>query len=128
MPSSSAPRKGRVGLGYWRRYARPTHRPHADLERIFVAPAHQGAGVGRALVQALLASAKAAGIEVLTLDLRADNTSALRLYESLGFVEYGRLERFVAVGDERYGKIFCALDLRKEPQVSKALEADPTPR
>ena len=26
-----------VGLGYWRRYARPTHRPHADLERVAVA-------------------------------------------------------------------------------------------
>jgi len=28
-----------IGFGYWRRYARPTHRPHANLERMAVASA-----------------------------------------------------------------------------------------
>jgi hypothetical protein len=51
-------------------------------------------------------------VEVLTLDLRADNTAAIELYESLGFDRYGRLERFVAVGEARYDKLFYALDLR----------------
>ncbi|SEL37441.1 GNAT family N-acetyltransferase [Streptacidiphilus jiangxiensis] len=102
-----------VGLGYWTRYARPTHRPHADLEKVAVDPAAQGRGVGRALVSALVADARAADIEVLTLDARGDNANALHLYRNLGFTEYGRLPDFVAVGERRYDKVFCMLDLRR---------------
>lgn len=101
-----------VGLGYWQRYARPTHRPHADLEKLAVAAGAHGLGVGRALTAALVEDARRAGIEVLTLDARGDNTRALRLYASLGFTEYGRLPRFVAVGERRYDKVFCMLDFR----------------
>ncbi|MFF9087445.1 GNAT family N-acetyltransferase [Streptomyces sp. NPDC014991] len=103
-----------VGLGYWLRYARPTHRPHADLEKIAVDAAAHGRGVGRALTAALIADARRAGIEVLTLDARGDNSSALHLYRSLGFTEYGRLPDFVAVGERRYDKVFCMLDLRRQ--------------
>jgi ribosomal protein S18 acetylase RimI-like enzyme len=101
-----------VGLGYWRRYARPTHRPHANLERLAVASGHQHRGVGRAVTEALVAAAQEAQVEQLTLDLRADNTVALALYGSVGFGIYGRLKDFVAVGAMRYDKVFCVLDLR----------------
>ncbi len=103
-----------VGLGYWLRYARPTHRPHADLEKIAVASSAHGRGIGRALTAALIDDARRAGIEVLTLDARGDNDSALRLYRSLGFTEYGRLPDFVAVGEHRYDKVFCMLDFRRQ--------------
>jgi ribosomal protein S18 acetylase RimI-like enzyme len=99
------------GLGYWRRYDRPTHRPHADVEKVAVDPSHQGHGFGRRIMSELIAAARDAGIEVLTLDQRADNTRAAALYESLGFRQYGRLERFVAVGDQRWDKLFYALRL-----------------
>ncbi|MFD6938739.1 GNAT family N-acetyltransferase [Streptomyces goshikiensis] len=102
-----------VGFGYWLRYARPTHRPHADLEKLAVDFALQGHGVGRALTAALVEDARAAGIEVLTLDVRGDNANALALYRSLGFSEYGRLPGFVAVGERRYDKVFLMLDLRR---------------
>jgi ribosomal protein S18 acetylase RimI-like enzyme len=101
-----------AGLGYWRRYDRPTHRPHADVEKVAVAPDAQGRGVGRRLMTELIAAARSAGVEVLTLDLRGDNERAAGLYESLGFQRYGRLPRFVAVGDRRWDKLFYALDLR----------------
>ena len=103
-----------LGLGYWRRYDRPTHRPHADVEKVAVDPDHQGRGLGRRLMTELVAAARDAHIEVLTLDQRGDNTRAAALYESLGFRLYGRLERFVAVGDQRWDKLFYALDLRDE--------------
>ncbi|MFD0071235.1 GNAT family N-acetyltransferase [Streptomyces sp. NPDC127166] len=103
-----------VGLGYWVRYARPTHRPHADLEKIAVDAGAQGLGVGRALTAALVEDARQAGIEVLTLDARGDNANALHLYRSLGFTEYGRLPDFVAVGERRYDKVFCMLDFRRK--------------
>lgn len=103
-----------VGLGYWLRYARPTHRPHADLEKVAVAAAAHGRGVGRALTAALISDAREAGIEVLTLDARGDNANALHLYRSLGFTEYGRLPGFVAVGEHRYDKVFHMLDFRRQ--------------
>lgn len=107
---------GLAGLGYWQRYARPTNRPHADIQKVAVAPGWQGRGVGRLLMSELVSSAARAGIEVLTLDFRGDNERAARLYESLGFTEYGRLPRFVAVGSARYDKVFYARDLRASGQ------------
>jgi ribosomal protein S18 acetylase RimI-like enzyme len=101
-----------AGLGYWRRYPRPTHRPNASLEKIAVAAHAQGHGVGRALVSALVSDARNAGIEVLTLDFRGDNTRAQHLYKSLGFTEYGRLPNFVAFGDRRYDMVMFMLDFR----------------
>ena len=101
-----------AGLGYWLRYTRPTHRPHADLEKLAVAADVHGHGIGRALTVALIDDARRAGIEVLTLDARGDNSTALGLYRSLGFTEYGRLPRFVAVGARRYDKVLLMLDLR----------------
>ncbi|WP_327274563.1 GNAT family N-acetyltransferase [Streptomyces sp. NBC_01224] len=103
-----------VGLGYWLRYTRPTHRPHADLEKLAVDATAHGHGIGRALTAALISDAREAGIEVLTLDARGDNANALHLYRSLGFTEYGRLPEFVAVGERRYDKVFCMLDFRRQ--------------
>lgn len=104
---------GLAGLGYWTRYERPAHRQHADVRRVAVAAPAQGRGVGRALTRALIATADAAGVEMLTLDVRGDSAAALHLYRSLGFTEYGRLKDFVAVGSRRYDTVFYALDLRE---------------
>ena len=101
------------GFGYWRRYDRPTHRPHADVEKVAIARDRQGRGLGRQIMTDLIAAARAEQVEVLTLDLRADNNRAAALYESLGFQQYGRLGRFVAVGDRRWDKLLYALDLRE---------------
>ncbi|WP_030800164.1 GNAT family N-acetyltransferase [Streptomyces sp. NRRL S-337] len=103
-----------IGLGYWLRYAQATNRQHADLVKIAVAAEAHGRGIGRSLTSTLVADAREAKIEVLTLDARADNTRALRLYRSLGFREYGRLPAFVAMGGRRYDKVFYMLDLRTE--------------
>ena len=52
-----------------------------------------GLGVGRALTRACIECAKAAGYEQLELEVVADNTRAIDLYLSEGFVEYGRNPR-----------------------------------
>jgi len=102
-----------AGIGYWERYSRPTHYPHANIEKVTIDPGFQGRGLGRQLMKQLITTAVNAGIEVLTLDFRGDNERAAKLYKSLGFTEYGRLPRFVAVGNARYDKMFYALDLRQ---------------
>lgn len=96
-----------LGAGWWQRYAKPTQRQNADLDKLAVNPAAAGQGVGRRLLRMLLAEAETAGIEHLTLDLRQGNDRAEHLYASEGFREYGRLTDFVAPGDgTRCGKIF----------------------
>jgi len=101
-----------LGVGYWMRYPRPTHRRNADLQKIAVTKAAQGHGIGRAVTTTLIDDARRADIEVLTLDVRGDNLGAQHLYESLGFLQYGRIPKFVAVNEDRYDKICYYLTLR----------------
>lgn len=57
---------------------------------ISIDKAYWGLGIGRALTQACIECAKAAGYAQLELEVVADNISAISLYQSAGFVEYGR--------------------------------------
>ena len=52
-----------------------------------------GLGIGRALTRACIELAKQAGYAQLELQAVADNAHALALYESEGFVEFGRNPR-----------------------------------
>jgi mycothiol synthase len=75
-----------------------------DLGEIFVIgvdPSRKGAGLGRALVIAGLASLAERGVRTGMLFVDGDNQAALRLYESLGFTIHRRdraYERDVAAG------------------------------
>lgn len=57
---------------------------------VSVERAYWGLGIGRALTAACIECAKSAGYEQLELDVVSDNISAINLYKSFGFVEYGR--------------------------------------
>ena len=57
---------------------------------ISVDQAYWGLGVGRALTKACIECAKRAEYAQLELEVVAENRSAIALYESVGFVEYGR--------------------------------------
>ena len=60
---------------------------------ISVAREYWGLGIGRALTRACVACARRAGYAQLELDVVADNASAIALYTSEGFVEFGRNPR-----------------------------------
>ena len=60
---------------------------------ISVAKAFWGLGIGRALTESCIRLAKEAGYTQLELQAVADNRSAIGLYESVGFREYGRNPR-----------------------------------
>lgn len=60
---------------------------------ISVDQAYWGFGVGRALMNAAIACARKAGYEQMELEVVAENTAAVRLYESVGFIEFGRNPR-----------------------------------
>jgi ribosomal protein S18 acetylase RimI-like enzyme len=70
---------------------------------MMVRPEVRRGGVGRALLEACIGEARrTAGIEMLTLSVTAGNAAAQRLYESSGFVVYGRLERAIRLAGGRY--------------------------
>jgi ribosomal protein S18 acetylase RimI-like enzyme len=72
----------------------------------------QGMGIGRALVDACIAEASAAGgLVMLTLTVTASNASAVHLYESAGFTRYGRLERAICVDGVYHAKDHMTLSL-----------------
>ncbi|MBN6036412.1 ribosomal protein S18-alanine N-acetyltransferase [Amycolatopsis sp. 195334CR] len=64
-----------------------------SLHTIGVAPEHQGKGIGKALLEALLAKADELRAPVL-LEVRTDNEVALKLYETHGFTKLGVRKRY----------------------------------
>jgi phosphinothricin acetyltransferase len=60
---------------------------------VYVAPDAQGRGVGRALLEALVASADAAGLWTIQTSVFPENAATLALHERVGFRVVGRRER-----------------------------------
>ena len=60
---------------------------------ISVDQAYWGLGIGRALMEACIECAKKAGFEQIELNVIADNSRAIDMYEKAGFVEFGRNPR-----------------------------------
>ncbi|MBR0825946.1 GNAT family N-acetyltransferase [Bradyrhizobium manausense] len=78
-----------VGVAGFRRQDGTKIAHKAVLWGMYVQPTARGAGVGKSLVEAVVAHA-APCVEQLQLTVVSENASALRLYESAGFVAYGR--------------------------------------
>jgi GNAT superfamily N-acetyltransferase len=57
----------------------------AEIKNMAVAPSHQGRGIGRALVEAAIALARAEGRSMLVVATAAADTGNLRFYQRAGF-------------------------------------------
>lgn len=60
---------------------------------ISIAKEFWGLGIGRALITACIECAKEAGYSQLELEVVSENSSAIALYKSMGFIESGRNPR-----------------------------------
>jgi ribosomal protein S18 acetylase RimI-like enzyme len=78
---------GSAGIGCVGMKEKLKHRAEFGIS---VDKAYWGLGIGRALTNACIECARAAGYAQLELEVVAENKNALALYESAGFVEYGR--------------------------------------
>ena len=81
---------GSAGIGCVGRKVKIKHRAEFGIS---VDKDFWGLGIGRALTEACIECAKNAGYAQLELEAVAENGAALDLYESVGFVEYGRNPR-----------------------------------
>lgn len=62
-------------------------------ESVYVAAEARGQGVGRALLEALMAATEAAGLWTVQAGIQAENTASLALHEAVGFRRVGVRER-----------------------------------
>ena len=81
---------GSAGIGCVGRREKTRHRAEFGIS---IDKAFWGLGIGRALTEACIECARNAGYAQLELEAVAANRSAIALYESAGFMEYGRNPR-----------------------------------
>lgn len=67
---------------------------------IAVHRAFRGRGVGRVLVERVLAECREGGADFVSLEVRPSNEIAISLYRQLGFVETGRRRRYYENGED----------------------------
>src|SRR5690242_19506216 len=72
----------------------------AQLMSAFVAPWARGHGLARELVVAVENCARSLGAELLNLDVRATQSAAIQLYDSLGYTRWGTHPAYARVGRE----------------------------
>ena len=113
LPGDYAPPRGRLILAVSGNRPvgcvalRPLFHRDAEMKRLYVRPAHRGAGLGRLLATTVIDAAKGLGYETLKLDTLPQMKAAQRMYESLGFRDTA------AYNDNPVrGVRFLALDLR----------------
>ena len=91
-----------AGIGCVRDREKMRHRAEFGIS---VECAHWGLGIGRALAEACIECAKKAGYVQLELEVVAENVRALDLYQSLGFVEWGRNPKGFRTRDGRWQEL-----------------------
>jgi ribosomal protein S18 acetylase RimI-like enzyme len=99
---------GLIGLSH---ETRIKNRHKASLVGLYVAHEFTGRGLGRALVDTVLAEARASGVELLALTVTDSNRSARALYTQAGFRALGTERDAIRVNEISYGKLHMVLQL-----------------
>jgi ribosomal-protein-alanine acetyltransferase len=93
----AAPEEGAppAGFAFWRRAG-----DEAEILSIGVARRMRRMGCARALLEAIIAAARADGVRTLYLEVDVANAAATILYQSLGFEKIGRRKRYYRNGGD----------------------------
>lgn len=73
----------------------------AEIGSLAVKKAEQGKGLGKIIIEQIIAFLKAIDIERIQLFAESDNVSALRFYDALGFEREGLMKNYFKRGDGR---------------------------
>ena len=79
---------GYASFGDWRAF---DGFRHTVEHSVYVHPDHQGQGIGRTLMVALINEARAIGKHVMVAGIEAQNHASIHLHETLGFVTTGQM-------------------------------------
>ena len=98
-------------VGFYRETAlKLRHKGH--IVSMYVSPEYRSRGIARALlVEAIARARRLPELKQLQLGVVVTQTTAKRLYESLGFKRYGRELQAVKIGDEYFYEEFMRLKL-----------------
>jgi ribosomal protein S18 acetylase RimI-like enzyme len=83
----------------------------AEIKRVYVRPGARGRGIGRALMQAMIADLRDAGYSRLRLDTAGFMVAAEKLYRSLGFEDIPPYEESETPKAMRHQAAFLELTL-----------------
>lgn len=72
----------------------------AHITNVAISPNFRGVGLGKILLDAMIAMAKGKGALSLTLEVRVSNTPAKKLYESCGFQASGVRRQYYSDNNE----------------------------
>ena len=90
----------------------PRRMKHRAEFGISVVKDYWNQGIGGILTDMIISYAKEHGIEIINLEVRSDNKSAIHLYEKYGFKKCGTSPAFFKIGDEYVDFDLMYLDLR----------------
>jgi len=83
----------------------------AHILNVCVHPDSQGEGLGRLLVEHLLSAARRMKAEMMLLEVRPSNRSAIGLYHDMGFSEVGCRKNYYPSKNGREDALIMALNL-----------------
>lgn len=83
----------------------------AHILNLCIRPDWQGKGLGRVLLDRLLAVAREHHAETIFLEVRPSNQAAIKLYQRAGFTEAGVRKNYYPAANGRENAIVLALDL-----------------
>lgn len=105
---------GYASFGDWRAW--DGYR-HTVEHSIYVRAGQRGTGIGKALMEALIGRARAAGKHVMVAGIEAGNLGSIRLHQKLGFEQTGLLKQVGTKFDRWLDLAFLqlTLDARSAP-------------
>lgn len=100
-------------------------RPHSGYRHtlehsVYVRDGERGRGIGRALLEELIARARTRGAHVMVAGVESGNAGSIALHERLGFVEVGRLPQVGAKFGRWLDLTFLQLVLDARPAPAPA--------
>ncbi|WP_408009382.1 GNAT family N-acetyltransferase [Pseudalkalibacillus sp. A8] len=113
-----------VGIGTFLQREKNKTKHKGDIVGVYVAKHFQRNGIGFKLLQYLVEEAKKIeDLEQILLTVVSENSSAIRSYEKLGFVEYGLERRSLKIYGYYYDESLMMLMLKKEPKIDEMNDA-----
>lgn len=89
---------------------------HRASLAITVRKSHWGQGIGSALIARLIRFAESAGIEIISLEVRTDNSRGIALYEKFGFRKFGTFERYFKINGRYFDAHYMTLQVNAGAQ------------